>query len=137
METKINLAVQWLIRNAQYDEDTDELYYRTENDHQKVVMKTYSRGSLKTAVYVPATGYQVGWTRAVEAVKNGYDAGRSVAASIAAQARWGGRGRSLPRNVYPMSNGQFIGRKGKNRTLPYDSVDEAEAAVKEGRWVEA
>ena len=135
METKVNLAVQWLIRNAHYDEETDELFFRTEGDNQKVYMKLYRRGPVKTAVYVPALGYQVGWARAVEAVRTRKDPGRGVAASAAAQVRWGGRARSLPRNVYPMSNGQFIGRKGKQRTLPYDSADDAEDAVKKGLWV--
>ena len=43
--------------------------------------------------------------------------------------------RALPPNVYGLSSGKFIGRKGKNKTIPYETSSEAAMAVATGLWV--
>lgn len=43
--------------------------------------------------------------------------------------------RTLPSNVYGTSGGQFIGRKGKRKTIVYDTPSEAAYAVATNLWV--
>lgn len=60
---------------------------------------------------------------------------RSQQATEAANARYEGQERGLPKNIYVTSNGKFIARVGDKTTKPYESVREAVQAKEKGRWL--
>ena len=140
-------ALQWLAKNAQWNEKLGRITYKTVKGKQ-LILKQYAYEGMPPRVYVPGH-HMISLAKAVYYMSTGTEVeiavfkGPHLLANIvtmtraeqALQAASGARKeRVLPRNVYGTSDGMFIGRKGKNKTIKCETATEAADKVAKEEW---
>lgn len=145
--TKDAEALEWLKRNAAWNDKLQRITYKTVKG-KIVILKQYAYEKMPPRVYVP--GYHmVSLAKAVYYMTTGVEPEIAVfkgpylfenievmtKAEQAALAAGGPRKeRSLPRNVYGTSDGMFVGRKGKFGTVKCSTAEEATDLVAKEIW---
>lgn len=121
----------WLIKNGHLDKETKGLYWIDEFGVRKE-LKVYTQHGSPTSIYVPPLDYQVGYQRGMHCILQRQDPGRSISGQRGAAVRWTDHKRVLPPNVYAMSGGMYIGRRGSLCTKICTSVQEVLELMAQG-----
>lgn len=140
-------ALQWLAKNAQWNEKLGRITYKTVKG-KIMILKQYAYENSPPRTYVPGHG-MVSLAKAVYFMTTGIEPEIAVfkgphlfsnivvmtrAEQASAAAGGARKERLLPPNVYGTSDGMFIGRKGKNKTAKCESAAEAANLVAKEAW---
>ena len=140
-------ALLWLSQNAEWDDERGIMSYH-KKDGTKVDMKIYQYPPGPPMIYVPCN-HVISLAKGVHFMMTGEHAevamfkGSRCYANIvtmtkqeqtAQAAQHLRKERPLPPNVYAMSNGQYIGKKGKHKTVRCLSVEDVLDKINNEEW---